>query len=111
LSAYEQQDEQNKTDTDCSGVGRGTRQRWAKSEKLIQFPKIKTSDPTSLQILESGSEVCRSGVQESTPAGVSVFQQDRSRIRSGYFLLKQEPEQEWFFSQWFWNFNGCLQWT
>jgi len=33
------------------------------------------------------------GVQELTPTGVRVFQQDRSRTRSGFFRLKQE--QEW----------------
>jgi len=37
------------------------------------------------------------GVQDSTPAGVSVFQQESEQDRSGYFWLEQEPEQEWFF--------------
>jgi len=32
-------------------------------------------------------------VQELTPAGVSAFQQPRSRARSGYFYLDQESEQ------------------
>jgi len=39
------------------------------------------------------------GVQESTPAGVSVYQQEsRSRTRSRYFWLEQKSEQEqkWF---------------
>jgi len=38
-----------------------------------------------------------SGVQESTPAGVSVFQQETEQDRSEYFWLEQEPKQEWFF--------------
>jgi len=34
------------------------------------------------------------GVQELTPAGVVVFNRSRIPIRSGYFRLEQDPDQD-----------------
>jgi len=34
------------------------------------------------------------GVQESTPAGVNVFQQEPEQDQSEYFCLEQDQEQE-----------------
>jgi len=96
-----QDSKKSRTFPECGNPGFRAWQLWINRVAILtdyccgnetdsELPSIKTSTFIWDQ------RCAGSGVQESTPVGVSVFPKERSRTGSGYFWLKQDPKQEWF---------------